>query len=118
MQVSKGVVDSRAFLRALVTFLSLAATMGLVLTALSGFEEPNDVLLLLSSGLLLVAVVAVFAHLGATRLVEPALKRVWFQQLVGRRALSAWAEYLTCEDLRATADAWRQADMANRGPLA
>jgi hypothetical protein len=48
---------------------------GLLLTVVFGFEAPNDTLLLLSSGLLLTAVISVFAHLGFTRRLNRSQKR-------------------------------------------
>jgi O-antigen/teichoic acid export membrane protein len=96
----KAAMDSLTVLRALVTVLSICAVVGLVLTALFGFEEPNDTLLLLSSGLLLTAVAAVFVHLGFTRSLNRSQKRMWLHHLTGRRAVRAWAEYLSCDDLR------------------
>jgi len=103
MLLSKGTADSLTLVRALVTVLFVCAMAGLVLTAVFGFEQPNNTLLLLSSGLLLTAIVAVFAHLGLTRVLNRSQKRLWFHQLTGRRAVWAWAEYLTCDDLRAAA---------------
>lgn len=100
MLMVKMAADSLALLRALVTVLFLCGMAGLVLTAVFSFEEPNDMLLLLSSGLLVTAVLAVFVHLGANRRLTRSQKRMWLRQLTGRRALSAWAEYLTCDDLR------------------
>ena len=94
---------SLTFLRALVTVLFVFAMAGLVLTVVLGFEEPNNTLLLLSSGLLLTAIVAVFAHLGVTEELNRSEKRIWLAQLTGRRATWAWSEYLTCDDLRAAA---------------
>ena len=103
MLMWKTAADSRTLLRALVNVLFICALAGLVLTALLGFEEPNTILLFLSSGLLLMAIVAVFAHLGFTGLISRSEKRVWFHQLTGRRAMWAWGEYLSCEDLHAAA---------------
>jgi hypothetical protein len=103
MSMWKAPADSLTLLRALVTVLSICAMAALVLTALFGFEEPNDTLMLLSSGLLLTAIAAVFAHLGFTRSLNRSQKRIWFRQLTGRRAVRAWSEYLTCDDLRAAA---------------
>jgi hypothetical protein len=101
--VMKTAADSVTLLRGLVTVLFVCAMAGLVLTALFGFEEPNNTLVLLSSGLLFTATLAVFAHLGVTRVLTRSQKRIWLNQLTGRRAIWAWREYLTCDDLRAAA---------------
>jgi hypothetical protein len=90
-------------LRAGVAVLFVGAMAGLGLTAAFGFEQPNDLLLFLSSGFLLVAIAAVFTHLGTTRTLTRSQKRIWLDQLASRRAAWAFGEYLTCEDLRAAA---------------
>lgn len=96
-------VNSATVLRALVTVLFVSAMALLGLTALFGFEEPDDTLLLLASGLLFAAIVAVFTHLWVTPILSRAQKRTWLQQLAGRRAPWALAEYLTCDNLAAAA---------------
>jgi len=110
MSIQKTAADSRTFLRGLVAVLFVCAMAGLGLTAVFGFEEPDNTLLFLSSGLLLIAIVAVFAHLGVTRVLSRSQKRIWLQQLVGRRAIWAWPEYLSCDDLRAAATRFSAAD--------
>lgn len=95
--------DSRRTLRRLVHLLFVCCIAGLVLTALFGFETPNDTLLFASSGLLLAAVASVFVHLAATRMLTRPEKRAWFRELTGPRAAWRWADYLSCRDLRATA---------------
>ena len=93
--------NSLTLLRALVVVLLVCAMTGLVLTAVFGFEEPNTTLLLVSSGSLVTAVLAVFGHLALNRVLDRSQKRMWLTQLTGRRAMFAWAEYLACDDLRA-----------------
>jgi hypothetical protein len=90
-------------LRTLVTVLFVLASAGLVLTGLLGLEAPNDALLITSIGLLFAAVLAVFAHLGTTDRLTNRQKRVWLRKLTGRTAVSAWADYLNCDDLQAAA---------------
>jgi hypothetical protein len=114
MLLWKTAADSRTLLRALVTVLFVSAMAALALAALFGFEEPNDTLLLLSSGLLVAAIVAVFAHLSLTRILSRAQKRIWFHQLAGPRAVWAFAEYLTCENLRTAAIRFAEDASAHR----
>jgi hypothetical protein len=97
-------------LRTVVTVLFVFAIAGLVLTVVFGFEEPNNTLLLLSSGLLLTAILAVFAHLAVTEELNRSEKRIWLAQLTGRKAPWALCEYLTCDDLRATAVSFVERD--------
>lgn len=85
-------------LRTFVAVLFVGAMVALVLMSTLAFETPSNSLLTLSLALLLAQIVAVFAHLTATRVLTPHQKYVWFRQLTGARAPVAWAEYLTCED--------------------
>src|SRR5947208_2062673 len=101
MERSNTIAGSLTLVRVAVTALFVCAIAGLAITSLVGFEEPNDVLLILSSSLLLIGVLIVFAHLLLTRLLDRWQKRRWFHQLTGRKAVSAWSEYLSCDDLRA-----------------
>lgn len=115
MPILKMATDSRAFLRTFVSVLFICAIAGLVLTAVLGFEEPNDRLLLPASGLLFAAIAAVLMHLAVTRALTRPQKRVWLARLTGRRAPWAWGEYLTCDDLRAAANRFAETD-ANSHP--
>src|SRR5687767_12026678 len=103
MTILRTATGSRTFLRIFVSVLFICAIAGLILTGVFGFEEPNDWLLLLSSGLLFAAIAAVLVHLGVTAALTRPQKRVWLARLTGPRAASAWGEYLTCDDLRAAA---------------
>ncbi len=76
---------------------------GFALVALLGFEEPNDTLLLLSSGFSVAPVVALFVHLTLTRALTPAQRRIWLRQLTSRRAPWAFGEYVSCADLGSVA---------------
>jgi hypothetical protein len=110
MSIWKAATNSRTLLRTLVTVLFVCAIAGLVLTGVFGFETPNSRLLLLSSGLLLAALVAVPVHLAVTRTLTRPQKRVWLRQLTGRRAAWVWGEYLTCDDLQAAAITFAEGD--------
>jgi hypothetical protein len=83
--------------------LNLFGVAGLVLTAMLAFEEPNSALLLVSSLLLFAAPIAVLLHLVVTRELSRQEKRIWTQQLTGRRAPWAFSDYLSSPDRRATA---------------
>ena len=99
----KTATDSVLLLRAFVTALCLFSMVGLVLTLVLGFEEPNAALLLGSAVLLLTAVLSVFAHVAFTRALSRSQKRRWLRLLTGRRAVWAWREYLSSDDLGAAA---------------
>ena len=112
--VPKLAVNSLRVLQILATILFVSGIASLALTATFAFEEPNNPLLLLSAGLLVTPLVAVFAHLTATSELNRSQKRIWLRQLTGRRAPSAWAEYLTCGDLRAAASRFVNAEQQGR----
>jgi Mn2+/Fe2+ NRAMP family transporter len=82
--------------------LVVPGTAGAFVTAILGFEEPSNILLLVSSILALAAPVAVLIHLAVTNQLTRHEKRVWLRHLAGSRAPSAFAAYLTADDRRAT----------------
>ena len=86
-----------------VSLLTLCGFVGLLLTLLLSFEEPNSTLLLLSSVLVLATPGAVLVHLAATRDLSPAEKRIWIRELTSRRAGSALSAYLVSSDRSADA---------------
>ena len=98
-------MKSQTVLRHLVLALAVLGFAGLILTATLAFEEPATTLLLLSTCLLIAPIAAVFTHLYVTRALTPEQRRAWFRQLTGRRAAWALAEYLSCTDPAAAADA-------------
>jgi hypothetical protein len=83
--------------------LSVFGMVGLAVTALLGFEEANTTLLLFSAVLVFAAPLAILVHLSATRELTRQEKRIWIQQLAGRRAPWVFSDYLTCPDRRAAA---------------
>src|SRR6266540_3369884 len=83
--------------------LSLLGIAGLGVMGLLGFEEPNNTLLLFSSAFILAAPLAVLVHLGLAGELTREEKRMWLRELTGSRAASAFSEYLTSGDRRATA---------------
>lgn len=89
-------------LRALVAMLFAGGFVLLAVTVVFGFEEPHATLWVLSAGLITAGMLAVFLHLSFTKLLSPKEKRTWLRLLVGRRAPSAWSEYLTSSDLAAS----------------
>ncbi len=80
--------------------LTIVGIVAMAVTILLGFEEPNGILLLFSSILLLTAPAAMLAHLALTHELRPGEKRIWLRALTGRRAPAAWSVYLTCSNRR------------------
>jgi hypothetical protein len=94
--------------------LCVPGIAGLVATGLMGFEEPGNMLLLLSSVLTLAAPAAVVVHLAVTGELTRHEKRFWMRHLAGSRAPSAFAAYLTAPDRRVAARKLAAADSAIR----
>ena len=80
--------------------LTIVAVVAMAVTMLLGFEEPNGILLLVSSILMFTTPVAMLAHLALTHELTPGEKRIWLRALIGRRAPAAWSAYLTCHNRR------------------
>ena len=94
--------------------LSLLGLVGLGLTALFGFEKPNNMLLLVSSVLVLSAPVAMLMHLILTRELTREEKRIWIRELTGPRAPWAFSDYVTSDDRSATARRLAEEALARR----
>jgi len=84
--------------------VSAVGMVGLAVTAVIGFEEPNNALLLTSFILMLVAPVAMLVHLARTRELTSRERRIWIRQFAGPRAPRAFSAYLTSHDRSATAE--------------
>lgn len=95
------------------TVLTIAGIVGLAATALVGFEEPNNTLLLVSTVLVLAAPLAALVHLSLTSELTREEKRAWIRGFTGPRAPRVLSDYLTCRDRRATA---RQLAEQRRAP--
>ncbi len=108
MSTSNLTTQSMSVLRSLVAVLFVSGIALVIVTALFGFEAAKDTLLLLTSGLLCTAVIAVFGHLAFTRALTLRQKRTRLRRLTGRKAAWAWGEYLTCGDLRAAAGRFKE----------
>jgi hypothetical protein len=84
--------------------LSVFGMVGLALTAMLGFEEPNNTLFLFSFVLMFAAPMAMLVHLIVNRELTPREKRIWIRQLAGPNAARAFSAYFTSRDRSATAD--------------
>jgi hypothetical protein len=83
--------------------LSLLGLAGLALTLVLGFETPNTALFATSGAFTFAAPLAALWHFAATRTLTPAEKRMWIREFTGAEASSAISEYMTSQDLRASA---------------
>jgi len=101
-------------LLATVAVLSLFGIVGLGLTALFGFEQPNSMLLLASSGLVLAGPVAMLVHLCTTRQLTRQERRLWIRALTGPRAPWALSDYVSSDDRGATARRLEEEALAAR----
>ena len=84
----------------ILALLTIVGVVAMAVTMLLGFEEPNGILLLVSSILMFTTPVAMLAHLALTHELTPEEKRIWLRALTGRRAPAAWSVYLTCGNRR------------------
>ena len=78
--------------------LSVLGLVGLVLTVVVGFEEPDSRLLLMSSFLAFASPVAIAVHLTMTKELTREKKRIWVRELTGARAGEAFSAYIMCDD--------------------
>ena len=83
--------------------VSAAGIVGLAVTAVVGFEEPNNALSLTSFVLMLVAPVAT-SYTWRRRELTSRERRIWIRQFAGPRAPRAFSAYLTSHDRSATAE--------------
>lgn len=90
--------------RSVVFAATLVGWVGIALSVLLAFEEPSHILLLLSSALVFTPIAGVFAHVKLTGALTPRQRRLWLHQLTGRRAVRAFSDYLSCDDLGSAAD--------------
>jgi len=84
--------------------MSVFGIVGLAVTAMLGFEEPNNTLFLFSFVLLFAAPMAMLVHLIVGKQLTLREKRIWIHQLAGPHAARAFSAYLTSHDRSATAD--------------
>src|SRR5262245_49168229 len=83
--------------------LSIAGMIGLATTALVGFEEMDNALLLVFTVLVVAAPLAALAHLSLTSELTGQEKRAWLRGFTGSRAPRLLVDYLTSGDRRAAA---------------
>ena len=84
--------------------LSLLGMVGLATTVLLGFEEPNGMMLLISSLLFFAAPLALAVHLMMTKELSPQERRTWIRELTSVRSGQALSAYLTSDDRAAAAE--------------
>lgn len=97
-----------------IAVFSVFGMVGLALTGLIGFEEPNSTLLLVSSILIFAAPVAMLVHLSVTRELTRDEKRIWIQAMTSARAARVFSAYLTSPDRRTTAQSLATEALARR----
>jgi hypothetical protein len=85
--------------------LSVVGFVGLLLTFGLGFEEPPSRLLLLAAvAMTFAAPVLALVHLAMTRTLTAESKRIWWKEFASADIWSALSEYLSSDNLDATAD--------------
>ena len=84
--------------------VSLLGLVGLGVTVFVAFEEPNSMMLLFSSIMLLAALVALALHLMMTKELSPEARRTWLRELTSARSGEALWTYLHSDDRATTAE--------------
>jgi Mn2+/Fe2+ NRAMP family transporter len=101
ISVSRLVATKRIFNAC--TVMSVVGLVGLFITAMAGFEEPDNTLLLFSVLLGLAAPAVVLVHLMFTKELTRREKSLWLRHLAGPHAARVFCIYLTSGDRAASA---------------
>jgi hypothetical protein len=83
--------------------LTVVGIVGIVVTAMLGFEEPNTPMLLVSGAMTLAAPITALMHLTVTRGLTHDEKRIWLKEFGSAEVWSALSEYLSSGNLRGSA---------------
>jgi hypothetical protein len=102
-------------LRDVLVLLTVAGIVGIVVTTMLGFEEPDTPMLLVSGAMTLAAPIAALLHLSVTRALTHDEKRIWLSEFRSAQIWSALAEYLSSANLSESAR--RRALDSSRRPL-
>jgi hypothetical protein len=86
-----------------VAVLSLIGMVGLVVTTILGFEEPNTLMFWAFGAASFVAPAAILVHLSITRALTDDEKRIWLKEFRSPRIWSALSEYLSSTNLSESA---------------
>jgi drug/metabolite transporter (DMT)-like permease len=101
ISVSRLVATKRIFNAC--TVMSVVGLVGLFITAMAGFEEPDNTSLLFSVLLGLAAPAVVLVHLMFTKELTRREKSLWLRHLAGPHAARVFCIYLTSGDRAASA---------------
>jgi hypothetical protein len=89
--------------RNIISVLTAAGIVGLVMAAMLAFEEPPMPMLLVSGAMALATPIAVLVHLSVTRSLTHEEKRIWAKELGSAQIWSALSEYLSSTNLSESA---------------
>src|SRR5688572_1544871 len=101
--------------RLVLTALGVVGLAGLLLTFWLGFEQGNAVLMTLSAAMVFSAPAAAVIHLACTRTLNRERKQIWWSEFGSADIWSALSEYLSSQDLGASADRRALEAEARRG---
>jgi hypothetical protein len=102
-------------IRGILAVLTAVGIVGLFLTAMLGFEEPNTPMLFVSGAMALAAPIATLVHLALTRELTHDEKRIWLKEFGSAQVWSALSEYLSSTNLSESANRRAQDALARRG---
>jgi uncharacterized membrane protein len=91
-------------MKGILAVLTLIGIVGIVVTTVAGFEEPQMTMLLASVAMVLAAPIAALVHLSTTRTLTNDEKWIWLREFGSARAWSALSEYLSSTNLSESAD--------------
>ena len=86
-----------------VAVLSMIGMVGLVVTTMLGFEEPNALMFWGSAAMALAAPIWIVVHLSVTRALTHDEKQIWLKEFGSAQVWSALSEYLSSTNLSESA---------------
>jgi hypothetical protein len=90
-------------IRNIVAVLSMVGIVGVILTTMLGFEEPQTPMLWVSVATAFGAPIAVLVHLSVTHALTHDEKRIWLKEFGSAQVWSALSEYLSSTNLSESA---------------
>ena len=103
-------------IRSILAVLTIVGIVGLFVTTMLSFEEPNTPMLFLPGALALAVPITVLVHLGLARGLTDDEKRIWLKEFRSAQVWSALSEYLSSTNLSESAKLRALNALARREP--
>src|SRR5437660_5191855 len=101
-------------IRGILAVLTTVGIVGLFMTTMLSFEEPNTLMLFVSGALALAAPITALVHLGLTRGLTDDEKKIWVKEFRSAQVWSALSEYLSSNNLSESAKRRARSALARR----